>query len=1343
MHYILLTIFLLGHLFAVAGNSRFFHLTSMEGLSQSEVYSFLKDRNGFMWIGTLDGLNRFDGYNIISFNVDKTTPSGLSNNTIRCLAEDETRRIWIGTDDGLNVLDPKSQRITQVILPGKFGSFFQIHDLLVSGGQLWIAGNRGLILLDIQKSVGQQKDNYPAKVIFPDSEETFFKIIKLSNGQYCVSNNISTTLFEFDSDKKECRILPIHPTIAGKGFTHIVEDHIGNIFMLRSTANDGLYRYTPSTKTLVHIQRKTQENSIISNAVSSLAVDADNNVWVGSYDAGLTKMTRKGDDSAMSFTYYQNQIHDSDGLKSNQIYSLFFSSDNIIWVGTLGSGVNYISLRQKPFKNYQIYRPEVSQVQSSNFVRALCYHQQRLYIGTQNDGLYLYHSKTKHYEKVGFGNQSIFHIISVSHKAMLVCSSQGAFFLNSENRIIPIPAINNSMFYAIHSEQNVYWLAGYLGVYRLELSEDKVKSVTHYHSQSQPALSVQNARVLLYNKERRQLWIGTQGGGLNIFSLNDQLLPLSGSVYKKSDSITISNNYIRSLCQTAADTFWIGTFEGLNRVVTESSGKLTFTTYLKKDGLPNNMIQSIISDDYGSLWMGTNYGLSKMDIKKESFAAFTQVDGLSSNEFSEHTVLKTDKSQLYFGTIYGITVFYPQQITTNHEQTQVLITDFHLFNETVIPNVSVKNRTVLSKPIFDTEEITLKTKENNFSFLFSAMNFSAPQKIKYAYKLEGYDTKWHITDADNRIATYTNINFGRYTFCVKATNSDGIWSDHITKVNIDIEVPLYFTWYAFLFYLLLLTGSILFITRYSVMHITTKKKMILDAEHNTRLHELDNIRTRFFINISHDLRTPLTLISGPLNKILDMKNLPQEIFKQLSSVQRNANKLKYLTEQLLDFRKMEVGKLKVNLRSVEINQFIKNEIDHFDFIIKDKAIDLIYDFRFDKLWVKVDTEKIAKILFNLLSNAIKYTAEGYIEITVDKTEENHQQLIIIQVKDTGIGIPKEQQQYIFDRFYNSTNSVNVSSYGIGLSHCKDLIDVMQGSIEVQSQTGNGTVFTVKIPVVVCPELPQNIGKTENAKPILSDITKKYTLLIVEDNSEMIQYISDCLSNRYHIITATEGEQACLVAREKLPDMVITDLVMPGMDGFELCHALKSNIETSHIPLIILTSHTDIQSRLQGIQQGADDYINKPFDENYLLTKIESLLLNLNRFKNSITKGTIFLEPSKINLTPIDKTFLDTLLQSIEKGIPDAEFSIEDLEKEMNMGHAKFYRKVKSLTGMSGKELLQDFRLKRSADIITTTDLNISEIAYLTGFTDPKYFSICFKQKYDVSPTDYKKSKKEE
>ncbi len=698
----------------------------------------------------------------------------------------------------------------------------------------------------------------------------------------------------------------------------------------------------------------------------------------------------------------QRKPLNSYGLNSNLIRVLYISEDNLLWVGTLGSGVNIFNPNQKKFEHYK-FQDLTSDSPNSNFIRSVFVdNQNKIWTGTQNNGLFIFDRENEKFQKLGFETQSIFHIAPYKENKVFVCGSSGVFLVKTENNKIKI--INNlsikignqAVFYITNSKPNIYWIATINGLVRAEFVTENLIVHKIYTSSTNPSISNNNCRVLLYDDFENKLLVGTEGGGLNIVTLDKNHYPQKIDVYKKNEKQnSISNNYIRSIVKDRNQNIWIGTYEGLNKMEhDESTGEISFISFTKEDGLPNNMIQLIVEDNYNNLWIGTNGGLSQFNPEEDRFINYTASDGIQSNEFSEHCVFKKPDGEIIMGGIDGITAFYPKQIKISSQKPHTTITEFYLFNEKVNPLEKVGKKAPLQKSIALTDTIILQPKQDNIGFDFSAMIYPSAEKVQYAYMLQGFDKDWHYTDASQRNANYTNLKYGNYTFMVKSTNNDGIWEETARKVFIHINTPFYLTWIAFVIYGLLIVSLFVYFSYYSVIRYTTKKRLILEKEHNQKLHELDMLRTKFFINISHDLRTPLTLISGPINYILQNKKISREaINENLILVKRNVKRLNYLVEQLLDVRKAESGKLSPKMKLNDIVSFTQSEVKHFNYALKKKGLELKLTSNTEKIDICFDPSMISKVLFNIISNAIKFTEKGVIKIDIRKTEKENKEIL--------------------------------------------------------------------------------------------------------------------------------------------------------------------------------------------------------------------------------------------------------------------------------------------------------------------------------------------------------------
>lgn len=1356
--------------FSFSQTKQFQHITSKDGISQSEVYSFLEDSFGYLWFGTVDGLNRYDGYNIKTFHTDRNNPNSITNNTIRCLAEDKWGRIWIGTDDGLSVYDSESEEIYQINLTVFDDKILTVNTILIKAQQLYLGTSEGLFLLKI--------DTKRLEHIGKTSQ-----FIKLAQGD--VNNNVISTYLCRDSsvwlttssglyhltyrEDSEIPTLEEIPELKNRVYDlrNLQEDNHGNLWIV--SHDHGFFRFNPTTKKLNHFKTNYLNKTIISNKISALALDRNNNLWIGTHDKGLMYLEKKYlNEDKPNFQIIQNDPLDDRSLNSNLIYSLYVSKSNLLWIGTIASGINIYDPNRKPFNYHKIQNPTYQTLNSTNFVRAVYSDSlENIWIGMHNNGLFMLNRANNKITKSGFDTESIFHITKIDGENIIVCTGKGVSLVKKVNDGIEIihTLVIGPAFYATNGKDGVFWVAGFGGLRKCKLINQKIVVEQTYNIDSKPKISFNNCRVLFLNKETDELFIGTEGGGLNILQLDENNTPSTNSVFKKGESAnSISDNYIRSIIRDSKSNIWVGTYEGLNKITTDTTTrKLIFKTYTKANGLPNNTIQSIVEDDKNRLWIGTNGGLSKFDPSAEIFTPYTINEGIQSNEFSEHAVFKKTDNEIIFGGINGINTFYPNQITSSVISPNTTITDFYLFNKKVSVNVDTNEvASPLKKSMVLTDSIFLNPRQNSFGFEFSAMVYNAPEKIQYAYILEGFDQEWNYTDAKGRRANYTNLPFGDYIFKVKATNNDGLWESQPKQVIINIKTPFYYTTLAMTLYSLLFLIAIIFFTNYTAIRYTTKEKILLENQHNKKVRELEEFRSQFFINISHDLRTPLTLISSPLEVVLQDNELKPEVTTNLNLVQRNVKKLKDMIEELLETRKIEIAKPSPRPQNLEVISFLKKEASLFEHSIRDKGINLTITSDRASINTSFDPSMISKVVSNILSNALKYTNKGVVNIDISTVSSQsvknlknstYQNFVKIDIQDFGNGIDEADLGLIFERFYQGKQSAK--GYGIGLSHSRDLVEAHDGIIEVESQKGIGTTFSIYIPsqknlldaepkrplILVNQQAPQNNLSQSGGvveEKISSTTPKAKTILLVEDNVDLRNFLGNELRKNYQVIEAVNGKKGLELAKANFLDLIISDIMMPVMDGIEFCKQIKTNIKTSHIPIILLTAKVNKETKYQGLEIGADDYIAKPFEMKFLFLRIINLLESRAQLRKMF-KLNASLEPATVTVTSFDEQFLTKLMAEIEKGIPEAEFTITALEKELGMSHSSFYNKIKSLTGQSAKELVLNARMKRAKQILEdTSNIRVSEVAYMVGFSDPKYFSKSFKEYHGKPPSFFLK-----
>lgn len=1350
---LLLTVFII---FAFRSNSqthRFKHINSLDGISQSEVFTIYKDKLGYMWFGTVDGLNKYDGYSITIFNTNKKSPFSLSNNTIMSLAEDRFNRMWIGTDDGLCVYNQLDEKIYKVVIDSTLKVNLSIKVILYFEDFLFVGTSNGLYYTKLKQNQAISEIYFNKIEKFTNRNNTFvvsdLKICKNGGIWVTTFNSLSRIIFDLQNKPVIIEDPEFNYPYSIKSVT---EDYTGNLWL--STISDGLLRYNTGSGQFYQFTNNQSTTSISSNWLSNSVLDENGNLWIGTINNGINWISKndlKSDN--IVFNRIESDPLKENSLATNLIYTLYYSPDNLLWAGTLGKGVNVYDPQQKQFEHIRI--PEFNNFgpPATNFIRAVYKDEfNNVWIGTHNNGLFIYNQDTKKFIKSGFENHAIFFITKFANNRFLVCGNNGIWLVShTQNNLKVHDHFYISAAFNVKSfKNNILWAATINGLLKFTITNDKMYKLEMYDTGSTPALSKNNCRVICCNPENNELWVGTEGGGLNIIKLDSTQKPVSNTIYKSNpDSFSLSNNYIRTIIRDKNNDFWVGTYEGLNKAIySDNPQTLKFKVYLKTDGLPNNMIQLIEEDNIGNLWIGTNGGLTCFNPVKNTYQNYTVSDGLQSNEFSEHTSFKAQNGEILVGGINGINTFFPEKIKESNIVPNLKITDFYLFNNKIEVLRKYNNRIVLNKTITLTDSIKLLPYQNDFRFEFSALIFSDPSKVAYKYKLEGYDKEWNLTDSKHRSANYTNLKHGKYTFKVMATNPDGIWDNQVRSIYIHIKTPFAYTWVAYFIYIAIITLLFIYFANFSVIRIATKKRIIMENEHNRKLNDLNELRTRFFINISHDLRTPLTLIAGPINNILKSKTLDSKNKDQLDLVNRNVLKLKHLIEQLLDFRKAETKEIMQNLKINDIVEFIRSEICHFEIALKNKGLYLNIYPEVPKMQVAFDEEIISKIIFNVISNSLKYTSQGGIGISISKISRNQIQqfapsfgeYIKISIQDTGTGISEEELSKIFDRFYHDRSASG--GYGIGLSHCRELITAHDGFIFAESTLKEGTTIHFCFPYRSIEENKVSVEITKgndvtNGKEAFSDNPKiePKTILIIEDNADMLEYLLNGFEKNYRIETANDGIAGLKKVKELMPDLIISDIMIPNLSGLDLCKKIKSDINTCHIPVILLTARADDETKYLGYEFGADDYIIKPFQMELLMIRIQNILKSREQLRQTFLNDQL-LEPSTLSFSSIDQKFMKDLLSAIEKGIPDENFSVNSLELELGMSHSNFYRKVKNLTGLSGKEILDNMRMKRAFQLLKDDkNIRVSDVAYMVGFSNPKYFSKCFKEKFNSLPSD--------
>jgi signal transduction histidine kinase/DNA-binding response OmpR family regulator/streptogramin lyase len=848
--------------------------------------------------------------------------------------------------------------------------------------------------------------------------------------------------------------------------------------------------------------------------------------------------------------------------------------------------------------------------------------------------------------------------------------------------------------------------------------------------------SIRTSIKCIYKDTFGILWAGTKDAGLFQYNESEQELILFKS--NVNDPRSITSNFITTIHEDKKGNVWFGTNIGLNKYNRSTQSFIHFT---EKEGLPNNLIFAIEEDAQGNLWFSTDNGISKLNPETGKIKNYDISYGFTTNRFY-FTGCKTENGEIYFGGPGGITRFHPDSIKANPYIPPIVITSFRIFDK-LIP---------FSK------KIELDYDKNFLSFEFAALSYLSPQRNQYAYKMEGVDENW-IYSGTRRYASYTNMEPGQYIFRVKGSNNDGVWNEEGTSITITILPPFWKTWWAYLSYAGIFILVLLGIRRYEMNRISYKNQTKLDKVVLIEKEETEKLKSRFFANISHEFRTPLTLILGPAEKIIS-KSSDENITKDASIIKRNSKRLLQLVNQLLDLSKIEAGKLKLEVSKGNIVSFVKGIALSFESLSESKDITLNILSAKEFIELYFDKEKMIKILTNLLSNAFKFTPEeGRITISInEKFSDGKEGTLEIKIRDTGIGISPEEIPKLFDRFYqvDSSHTREYEGTGIGLALTKELVDLHHGRIAVESEQGRWTEFTLEFSLgrdhfkdddILNPDIKSEISKILiddekyfHSKNIDEELDRKLAqnkniILVVEDNYDMRKYIKESVGEEYIVEEAVNGEQGVRRAEKIIPDLIISDMMMPKMDGNELVRILKNNEKTSHIPIILLTARSEQQDKIEGLQKGADDYLTKPFDLKELQARIKNLIEIRRKLQAKYSKLEYVLKSDGKKVTSLDEKFLNKVKEVIENHISEEEFNMDDFCSEVAMSRTQLHRKLKALTGKSATLYIRTIKLLKAKKMIQEKTGNISEIAYSLGFSSPTYFTRCFKEEFGYPPSE--------
>ncbi len=1323
---------------------KFSNISVRDGLSQNSVIRIFQDNRGFMWFCTRDGLNRYDGNSFRIYRSSLKNENSISSSDATTISENKDGTFWIGTHNGLNHFDPQTDKFNRYFHndkdPHSLSSSTIRYLLTDKDDNTWIGTVAGLDFYD--KKADSFKHVYthaPISALMQRVDESIC-FASYSEGFFVLNpHNWKLVNYPFSA----------------KDFIYsLFED--SNHTLWAGMWSKSLKRFNPATKTFDQVPLKMGNGTSFDHEQIGYMVE--------NKPGNLMLATRKG---LLIFDTKRNEIikhltNNNSNINDEKIIALYKDKTANIWLGSWNGGIDFYS----PYTNYfNVTTPMLVGKELVGCINTISEINGQIWLATDK-GLVVYNRVNNSYKQLSLnipgGYNEVKFIYRDNDKLWVSLYTGGLHIMNlSSNQIEK--TISGFTYGHVRTmtkdEAGNYWIASGTNdpFLMLDMKTEKLQKRFEIRGAKQyfAPMNVQDVMT----EKGQNVWIGTRADGLYRYNYASKELKhfLSGQ-----EENALSNNNVSVIFRDSRKNLWFGTFGG--GICLFNSKTNTFRTFDHRNGLQNDAVCSMLEDKDGTLWISTLEGISRFNLKKESFDNYNNTNGYPIQETVLHSSAVLSDNSIIVGGVNALTTFNPNRITRNPLKPNVVISKFKVWTD----NVSEVEST--SESVYPDKEVKLKYYQAAFSIYFAALNYVYPNKNQYAYMLDGFDKNWNSV-RNQSSATYTNIPPGHYTFKVKACNNDGVWNNEGTSFEINIMPPPWKTWWAYLFYftviIAILGGFIYYILNKQQLETDITIKQI----EQRNLEENHQMRVRLFTNFSHELRTPLTLIIGPINEILANKNLPDWLRPKLEMLFKNAQRLLWLVNQLMDFRKLESGFMKLNISQVDFNMFIEDILQTFKELASTKDIKLELHNTNKNIDTWFDPILLEKVFFNLLSNAFKHTiSNGSVEISVsellpDDTKQFTNAIfplkgaLLIEVTDTGNGIEQHEIEKIFEPFYQAHNheGANIYGTGIGLNLCKGIVELHSGKIWAESESGKGSTFRVLLPLgnehfsatelsdlkTVEHDRSVIIDLPDNPAPVVYESTESklrkrdnFTVLVVEDNEDVRRYVKSLLIDDYRIIEAEDCLIGCKLAREFVPDLIISDIMTPNMSGIELCNELKNNGVTDHIPIILLTALSGLDQVKEGFESLADDYIVKPFNPELLKLRVENLISIRRRIRESFDKNNVYGKMTP-NLPNAEDKFISKVFEYIKGNIDNPDLRIDSFSKDVGMSRVQFYRKIKSITGKTPSTLILEIRMNIASDLIKKSDLNINEIAYQVGFNDSSYFGKCFKAYFGVTPGEFK------
>jgi signal transduction histidine kinase/ligand-binding sensor domain-containing protein/DNA-binding response OmpR family regulator len=1343
----------------------FTSLKTKDGLSSNTVNSILKDRYGLMWFATDDGLNKFDGTNFTVYKHKSEDPTGIQANDIRALHEDKSGNLWVGSSGGsLSLYDRKKNSFIHFPANTNDGLISDVIRSVYSDytGKIWVASFSGLDVVDPKTrkvkrfniQVGP-KGAFPAIIVnclYEDSKRRMW--VGTNNGLYLYERRTdSFKHFKYDAS---------NPSGLTDGFvSSIVEDQSGQVWFGTKNGLNLLLPEGKGFKQFLHDHKNP--NTITNNIILSIAANGPHHLWIGTED-GLNILNVKTGE----ITRHKPDSRDIYSLTGKSVSCIYTDDKGICWLGVYHGGVN------KYDTNLNLFQLKQSNVFDQNGLNAPVvtsfaeYKDEEIFVGTDGGGLNLFNRKTELFQRFNLPLANGGTLNNISIMAMEITRSKKLYMGTYSNGLVAMDLASRKLSQFTYSgrpdglnckdifcikedKSGKLWVGTNGGGVNVLNADNKVLVRYCKNPKAKNELDYPGNNFIRFIEEDRtgNIWIGSYGSGIAVFN------PASNQfvVHNKTNS-KLPNDLTLAMLQDRSGNIWVGTFSGGLSLFNQKTNQ--FTTFSEKDGLNNATVYAIVEDKQGRIWVSTNRGISSFDLKTRKFTNYTIYNGVQNNNFVLGAGFSSSDGEIYFGGADGFNYFNPQYFKKNKNVPAVLFTDLKISNTSVVASEDGP----IKEHISVVKDIYLDYKQN-FTLSYVSVNYTAPEQNRYSYRLEGFDNEW-IDAGTAKSVSYTNLDPGDYVFHVKASNNDGLWNTAETAIKIHVMPPFWRTAYAYILYVLAIAGTLLYIRKRGIQKLKMKFALVQEKmkveqrieqerKEAERLRELDKLKIKFLTNLSHEFRTPLSLIMGPVDKLLTEKR-DLDIAGPLNMIKRNTRRLLNLVNQILDFRKMEDQELRLNPSEADIVSFIKEVLESFNDLSERKQVRLVFKSQLRYFYTLFDQDKIERVLFNLLSNAFKFTdVGGTISLEVEKSDRSgndQESLLIIKVSDTGIGISEGDREKIFERFFQIDTAAPILNQGsgIGLSIAKEFVKMHGGNISVQSEVGRGSSFIIALPFssmetideltidfsgsIAEPEQETIIDAEEHVNRM--DVP---SVLLVEDNEDFRFYLKDSLKSYYKIYEACNGQEGWQKALAHHPQIIVSDINMPYMNGIELCCKVKSDKRTNHIPIILLTALTGEEEQIRGLATGANDYLTKPFNFEILNAKIKNLLALNKTLKDTYTKQIKVQTPEVVIESHSDR-LLNKVALYIEENLNNPKLSVEDLSRHVGMSRGSLYHKILELTGQSPVEYIRSVKLDKATVLLEKSDLNVSQIAYMVGFATPNYFAKSFKAKFNMQPSEF-------